>query len=73
MRTVYDRFVISDADQPHTERLFTKVRIAVWGQNFATQHGMFKYFIQATCAIVIWDHLITLSDEVEHACKKEQS
>lgn len=34
---------------------------------------MLQYFFQAIFALVIWDHLIMFSDEVEYVWKKEKT
>ena len=45
----------------------------IYDWNFASHLDLFQYFIHAAFAVVVWDHLITLSDEVEYVWKREKS
>lgn len=56
-----------------TESLISKVWIVIYTWKFATYLGFFQYFTHASTTVVVWDHLITLSDEVKYVWKKEKS
>ena len=45
----------------------------IYTYNLPAYFGVFQYFSQATFALVVWDHLITIPDEVEYVWKREKS
>lgn len=50
-----------------------KVWIGIYTCDFSAQPVVLQYLDQGTFALIVWDHLITLSDEVEYVWKKERS
>ena len=50
-----------------------KVWIGIYTYDFSAQPVVLQYLDQATFALIVWDHLITLSDEVEYVWKKEKT
>ena len=58
----------------HTiESLASKVSTTTYAQDLAAQPGPSQYFKQAVQTLVVWEHLITLSDEIEYVWKREKS
>jgi len=58
---------------PGIKSLFTKVWVTIYTYDPIVLPGLFQYFVQVMLGVVVWDHLITLSDEVKYVWKGEIS